>query len=130
MFTIEQVKAAHAQVKSGADFPRYVQDMKALGVTSYEHLVHDGHINYKGDAGYQISGDAKYPAISIAAEPSTQELKDALSVHQQGQTDYFTFCRQAAAAGVEKWIVDMEQMTCVYYDAMGGSMLSEVIPQE
>lgn len=33
MFTAEQLKAAHSQVKSGADFPAYIQDIRKLGVT-------------------------------------------------------------------------------------------------
>ena len=36
MFTIQQIKEAHSKVKSGADFPKYVHDIIALGVTSYE----------------------------------------------------------------------------------------------
>jgi hypothetical protein len=30
MFTLEQIKQAHSQVKSGADFPRYIQTIKIL----------------------------------------------------------------------------------------------------
>ncbi|WP_449397691.1 hypothetical protein [Chryseobacterium wanjuense] len=30
-FTIEQIKAEHQKVKSGADFPRYIQAIKDLG---------------------------------------------------------------------------------------------------
>ena len=48
MFTIEQIKEAHAKVKSGADFPKYVKEMKTLGVVSYDHYVADGHTNYYG----------------------------------------------------------------------------------
>lgn len=33
MFTVEQIKTAHSKVKSGADFPAYIQDIKKLGVT-------------------------------------------------------------------------------------------------
>ena len=33
MFTIQQIKDAHSKVKSGADFPQYMQDIIALGVT-------------------------------------------------------------------------------------------------
>lgn len=36
MFTVEQIKAAHSKVKSGADFPAYIQEIKSLGVTHYE----------------------------------------------------------------------------------------------
>lgn len=32
MFTIQQIKDAHSKVKSGADFPAYIQDIKKLGV--------------------------------------------------------------------------------------------------
>lgn len=41
MFTAEQIKAAHSKVKSGADFPSYIQEIKALGVTHYEAHVED-----------------------------------------------------------------------------------------
>jgi hypothetical protein len=32
MFTIAQIKKAHSKVKSGEDFPVYIQDLIALGV--------------------------------------------------------------------------------------------------
>lgn len=41
MFTIEQIKAAHSKVKSGADFPSYIREIKQLGVTGYEVSVSD-----------------------------------------------------------------------------------------
>ena len=34
MFTVNQIKEAHSKVKSGADFPAYIQDIKKLGVYS------------------------------------------------------------------------------------------------
>jgi len=39
-----------------------------------------------------------------------------------------TFCNEAAKAGVEKWIVDTQKMTCTYYDKLGNVMLEEKIP--
>jgi hypothetical protein len=47
MFTVEQIKTAHGKVKSGADFPAYIQDIKKLGVTSYETFVTDGRLVLK-----------------------------------------------------------------------------------
>ena len=41
MFTLEQIKSAHSKVKSGADFPNYVQDIIKLGVIFYETHVSD-----------------------------------------------------------------------------------------
>ena len=48
MFTVEQIKTAHGKVKSGADFPFYIKEIKLLGVTHYEAYVADGHIDYHG----------------------------------------------------------------------------------
>ena len=128
MFTIEQIKATHAKVKSGADFPAYIQEMKSHGVTSYQHFVADGHIEYSGSHDFKISADAKWPAMEVAETGSTEKLKQALSIHQQGQTDYPTFCKQGAEAGVEKWIVNITGMTCTYYDIANNILLVEAIP--
>lgn len=48
MFTVAEIKAAHSKVKSGADFPAYIQDIKRLGVTYYETFVTDGHTDFYG----------------------------------------------------------------------------------
>ena len=39
MFTVEQIKAAHSKVKSGADFPAYIQEIKALGLLIMKHML-------------------------------------------------------------------------------------------
>jgi uncharacterized protein YbcV (DUF1398 family) len=127
-FTMAQIKAAHAKVKSGADFPAYVQEMKVLGVRSYQHYVSDGHINYHGSNGFTLLADAKWPPVDVASRGKEDALKHALSIHQAGQTDYLAFCRQAAEAGVAYWTVDMQQMNCTYYDKAGRTMLTEYIP--
>ena len=35
MCTVAQIKAAQIKVKSGADFPAYIKEIKTLGVTQY-----------------------------------------------------------------------------------------------
>jgi len=128
MFTIEQIKAAHAKVKSGADFPAYVQELIRLGVKSYDTFVSDGHAVYIGENDYQKVSTAKYETLTVANKSDETAFKHKLKIHQQGQTNYMTFCRDAAEAGVEKWTVDMQQMTCIYYDKAGNNMLAETIP--
>jgi Protein of unknown function (DUF1398) len=49
MFTVEQIKAAHSKVKSGADFPNYIHEIKELGVIYYEAFVIDGHTDFYGE---------------------------------------------------------------------------------
>ena len=128
MFTINQIKEAHAKVKSGADFPKYIQELKALGLVSYDHYVSDGHTHYRGADGFGIVADAKYPAMEVADTGSAGRLQQALHIHQQGQTDYPTFCQQAVEAGVEKWTVDTVEMRCTYFDKAGNAMVMEEIP--
>ncbi len=129
MFTIDQIRNAHSKVKSGADFPAYIQELKSLGIQAYEHMVGDGSIHYVGTDNFRLAAPPKWEARMISQTASADQLKQSLQVHQQGQSDYPTFCQQAAEAGVDKWIVDMEAMKCVYYDGKGNELLSEDIPE-
>jgi uncharacterized protein YbcV (DUF1398 family) len=128
MFTLDQIKEAHAKVKSGADFPGYVQDLIKLGVTKYNTYVKDGNTAYAGNNGQIIQSGAKYPALAVAKKSNSGQFKHYLKIHQQGQTDYPGFCQHSAETGVEKWTVDMMEMTCTYYDLAGNKMLVENIP--
>lgn len=128
MFTLNQIKEAHSRVKSGADFPQYIQDIFKLGVTSYSTFVTDGHSIFCGDDDYMIQSPDKYNPIPIEETAAVSELEKALKIHQAGGSDYMTFCRQAADAGVEKWVTDIQHMTCTYYDISGNALIVEVIP--
>ena len=128
MFTVEQIKAAHSKVKSGADFPAYIQEIKALGVTHYEAYVNDGHIDYHGANNYTAKVPAKYEPLIIATTPSIDEFKAELKAHQQGKTDFLTFIKMCAKFGVEKWMICMDEMTCTYYDKSRKEILVEEIP--
>ena len=128
MFTIDQISEAHKKVKSGADFPDYIQEIKALGVVAYDQYVSDGHTKYLGDDEFEIISPPKYASLNIAETGDIAKLKHVLKIHQNGQTDYFTFCQQSADAGVEKWVVDIEKLLCTYYDKIGNEMVVEVIP--
>lgn len=129
MFTIKQIKAAHSKVKSGADFPNYVQDLLKLGVTYYETYVADGHTDYFGKQDYKISTEEKYDKLIIADNSNLLQFQADIKAHQQGKTNYPTFCADCAKSGIEKWTVDMVKMTCSYYDKAGNEMLVEIIPQ-
>lgn len=128
MFTISQIKEAHAKVKSGADFPQYIQDIIALGVKKYHTYVHDGHSEYFDEAMNSIQSEPKYAEIEVAEKANEAMFKERLQAHQEGQTDYMTFCTDAAGAGVQHWTIDMNQMTCTYYGSDGQHILTEEIP--
>lgn len=129
MFTIEQIHKAFGKVKSGADFPQFVQELKAIGVTYYDNFVADGNTRYYGTDNYVLQSEAKYPELTVTDVSSAEKLKHAISIHQQGQTDYPTFCRQAAEAGVEKWTTHMIEMTVTYLDKQENKLTVESIPK-
>jgi uncharacterized protein YbcV (DUF1398 family) len=128
MFTLNQIKEAHAKVKSGADFPKYIHDLSQLGILAYTSYVNDGHTQFMGISGFTLTSEPKYAVLTVADESKTNEFQNYLKLHQQGQSDYHTFCRQAAETGTEKWVSDLKAMTCTYYDKKGEVMLVEDIP--
>ena len=129
MFTVEQIELAHQKVKSGADFPKYIQEIKQMGVTAFETWVKDSHTEYFGNNEYQTKSQSKYENLLIANDSDKEKFNHYLKIHQQGETDYFTFCNQCAETGIEKWFVCLDKMTCTYYDKAGSKILVEEIPQ-
>jgi uncharacterized protein YbcV (DUF1398 family) len=128
MFTIEQIKEAHAKVKSGADFPNYIQDLIILGVKGYDTFVSDGHTEYYGVNNYTVPSEEKYDAIGISSNVNKELFIELLVKHQHGETDYMTFCNHCGQCGISKWRVDIIEMTCTYFDLAGNEILIEKIP--
>ncbi len=129
MFTLVQIKEAHAKVKSGADFPNYIKELIGLGVTNYETFVSDGHSVFEGSEQYKMATESKYDGLVISDFVNVEQFKLDLKAHQQGKTDYLTFCNDCAKSGVEKWVISMQKLTCTYFDKNGNQLLQETIPQ-
>ena len=129
MFTVDQIEQAHSKVKSGADFPKYIQEIKELGVLGFETWVNDSHTDYFGENNFHTASKPKYDELFISEKSDGENFKARLKEHQQGMTDYYTFCKDCAETGIEKWIVNLNQMTCIYYDKIGTEILVEQIPQ-
>ena len=127
MFDLNEIKVAHAKIKSGADFPTFIQDLKKLGIKKYITIVKDGHTQYYGEKDFQIKSKGTYPKLTVANISDKERFKHFLKSHQRGQTDFTTFRNNSAQTGVEKWIVDIEMMTCTYYDKSNEIMLEEII---
>lgn len=129
MFTVEQIEQAHKKVKSGADFPKYIQEIKNFGVKGFETWVKDSHTEYFGENNFSTKSKSKYDELDISDNSNKENFIVQLKFHQQGKTDYFTFCIDCAETGIEKWVVRLDEMTCIYYDKKGNEILVEEIPQ-
>jgi len=126
MFTIEQIKAAHTKVKSGTDFPGYIRELKALGITRYEYLVPNGDTEYFG-TNHKTSSGSRYEMLTVAKQADARQFTADLKAHQQGKTDFITFCKDCAKSGIAKWIVSIDEMTCTYLDKGDNQVLTEEI---
>ncbi|HEU4607510.1 MAG TPA: DUF1398 family protein, partial [Chitinophagaceae bacterium] len=67
--------------------------------------------------------------LTIQRKSDSDQFRADLLAHQQGKTDYASFCRDCAKSGIEKWQVSLSRMTCAYYDLEGKEVLVEQIPQ-
>lgn len=128
MFTIDQITSVHSRVKSGADFPQYIRDLKELGVTCYVAFVEDGRVDYYGNHLQVLEVTGKYDAIVVSDTLNAETFKKELSAHQQGKTDYPDFIRMCAETGISTWEVDIRNLTCTYFDQAGNEVLQEQIP--
>jgi uncharacterized protein YbcV (DUF1398 family) len=128
MFTVEQIELAHSKIRSGSEFPKYIQDIKVIGVTAFETWVTDSHSEYFGKDNFRTKSKPKYKEITITNNCSRDKFVEHLRIHQKGETDYFTFCKHCAETGIEKWIVRLDEMTCIYYDKNGNEILVEIVP--
>lgn len=128
MFTVKEIEEAHAKVKSGADFPKYIQDIKKFGVVRFDTWVKDSRPNYFGKDDFSVQSSPQYNDLTISDNLNKEEFTRLSKVHQQGETDYFTFCNHCAETGVEKWVVSLDTLTCTYFDKKGNEVLREQIP--
>lgn len=128
MFTLEQIKLAHSKIKSGADFPKYIQELKQLGVSSYTTYVSDGHVDYLSENKTKLTSPPKYDPRTIEKFMNFELFIKNLKDHQQGKTDFLTFIHHCAQCGIEKWVVSINKMTCTYYDGTEKEALMENIP--
>ncbi|MDQ0594916.1 uncharacterized protein YbcV (DUF1398 family) [Chryseobacterium ginsenosidimutans] len=126
-FTIEEIKSEHQKVKSGADFPMYIQAIKNKGVSHYTTYIKDGNTEYFDSESRSVHTGDKYDSLFISENLNLENFKIRLKLHQQGDTDYLTFCRDCAENGVQGWKMDLNKMTCIYFDKIGNDILTEQI---
>jgi uncharacterized protein YbcV (DUF1398 family) len=128
MFSLHQINDAEAKVKTGADFPAYIRDLLKIGVTEYVTFVNDGHSVFFGEEDFSIQTEEKYELLEVASGTDPEKFMQRLNEHQQGRTDFSSFCRDAAESGVARWVVDLSAMKCTYFSLSGDIVFAEQIP--
>lgn len=127
MFTLDAIEKVHQKVKSGADFPNYIKELKKMGVLMFDTLVTDSTTVYFGDSNFILKSLPKYTALKVKPVLNKEIFLNRLKIHQEGKTDYFTFCTDCANNGIAKWRMNLIINTCTYFDVEGRAVFEELI---
>ena len=127
MFTLDQIKQSYDKVKTEADFAIYIQELINLGIKGYDTHLNDGSVVYYTDSDFNLSTDTKYPALPITAIANKERFIECLVMHENGQTDYYTFCQQATQCGIAKCRINIVELTSTYLSNEGDAIIIEKI---
>lgn len=126
-FTLEAIQEAQMKY-TGPDFPKLIREFKAMGMVTNTYDLSNGQIQYVSNKGEHIDIKSEITVGIIGETYDEAAALAALKNNQTGKTDFITFCKEIAEAGVYKWISDLEIMTCSYYDRKENTVIVEMIP--
>ena len=127
MFTLAQINAVHDRLGSANTIFEYVRALQAIGVEKYDTYVTDGHSEYFGKHGHKVSSPPAHNPLTVAKTSNRESFLMHLTLHNQGKTTYIEMSEGLAASGTEKWTVDTNKATMIFYDTAGNQMRSEAI---
>lgn len=89
--------------------------------------IESGKVSYAtSDSVLQTEGtQARVPVAELTNQIAA---KADLVRHQKGLTDFQTFCDEMAQSGVYKWTIDLDAMSCTYYNKADQVVMAEAIP--
>lgn len=126
MITKDAITKAQEEF-GGRNFPMLVQAFLDLGMVSNTVNIKDGKAIYNDKDGNQVAM-AAFQVEAVAENLDKDYFMQQLILHQSGQTDFLTFCKDTADAGIYKWDVDLLVKTCTYFDLNDQMVYSEPIP--
>lgn len=127
-FKLSPIQQAHQQF-TGVDFPKLFKAFKDMGMTYNIVNIQDGTATYVHQSEDDIVTSSVKSNHPVAPSSNQSIVQDVLTRHQQGQTDFETFCDEMAQAGIYKWHIDIQAGTCTYIDLQEQAIISELIPQ-
>ncbi|HEI1464403.1 TPA: DUF1398 family protein [Staphylococcus aureus] len=127
-FKLSAIQQAHQQF-TGVDFPKLFKAFKDMGMTYNIVNIQDGTATYVHQSEDDIVTSSVKSNHPVAPSSNQSIVQDVLTRHQQGQTDFETFCDEMAQAAIYKWHIDIQAGTCTYIDLQEQAIISELIPQ-
>ncbi len=130
MPTTEQIQAIFSSAHTGNDFPRIATELKNTGIRGFSYHIASGNTLCYDDEGetLTLSGSRKLDK-AIAQQKNLARLSHSLREYRAGLTDFTTFSQQAAEAGVNLWVADLNRMTISYFTSSGYLIREETISE-
>lgn len=126
----EYLQTIFSQARTGADFPRVATELISAGIRGFSYHVASGDIRCFDDEGEALSLSGSAALLRpVARNRNLAHLSAALRAHQSGRSDFAAFCQQAADAGVNLWVADLNRMTVSYFTYGGYLIREESIPE-
>lgn len=125
--TLENFRLAE-QKSIGQTYPVYVNNLKEAGVHSYtvDVATHDRHI-FSDDANTPLVIPGNKP-LKCADKFDEAALKTALKRTQTGQSDFPTFMKEIADAGIHTYKADLLKRTVRYMGSDTDNYYEEAVP--
>jgi uncharacterized protein YbcV (DUF1398 family) len=124
----EKVNAVYAQITPAWGYPQLFEALKKAGVSSYETNVAIHSIHYYGVDGDFIQ-EIPSEVLSISKEFNQEALIKAIRRSQAKETDYQTFLKEIAQAGVPHYKVNMQERTVSYFGCDPTRKYVEKVPE-
>ncbi len=121
-FSLEDIARVHQGVISRT-VRDYLRKLHDLGVVAYTSHLSDGHSDYFDHDGAMLSSAAVHEQYDVSDRVDPEAARRAIDAHGRGETDYFTFSRELAAAGIGSWIMNPVDMTCTFCSKAGQRLL-------
>lgn len=102
------------QKAAGQPYSYYARCLQEIGVLYYEVDVAKKSREIHSATGDYITIPGEYPWLKCAPRYNESALKTALKKTQDGKTDYADFLQEIAAAGIHRYIADLENGTITY----------------
>ncbi len=125
-FTLENIEEAGRKY-TGVEFYKLVLEFVKMGIVENVFNIRDGVRVYENQNGHKINIDFVEIAVIGGVDTNKNIFENILKQHQQGNTDFMTFCKEVGEVGVYKWVIDTNKMTCSYYDTLENVVWSEEI---
>lgn len=124
----DKIKDVYQQARASQwSYPQLFHALKAAGVRSYETDVLNFQITYFGD-GEKLSESGPAGWKLDAGPFNEAEVVKAIRRAQRRETDYPTFLKEIAAAGIPKYYVSMSEDTVSYVGADPKNKYVEKVP--